>query len=223
MRSRFQCFVLGLLFTVLLATDTSAQWNVARFEFEPNRIYTTFGLDPALIPTVGYGRVASIFGHRLQLAGDVGIVAAEMDTRDFRARLHVLTTIVRWRSLHLTGSTAFIVRGTENSIYRGYNFGTDLTGALGVYRSGWFFAAEFGLDKAGITHVTHSDWYRTYFYPEAQDGWYRDPGGTIHYGLSGGFTAGRAELLVRYGVLRTEEFNELTPPMYASLGLGLAF
>jgi hypothetical protein len=112
---------------------------------------------------VGYGRVASLFGHRLQLAGGVGI-AAEMDTRDFRARLQVLTSIVRWRSLYLTGSTALIARGTDNSIYRGYNFGTDLTGALGVYRSGWFFAAQFGLDKAVITHVTHSDWYRTYSY-----------------------------------------------------------
>jgi hypothetical protein len=223
MRRHLQCFVLGISFTALLAPSALAQWNVARFDSDPNRIYATFGLDPAFFPTVGYGRVASLFGHRLQLAGDVGIVAAEMDTRDFRARLHVLTSIVRWRSLHLTGSTALIARGTDNSIYCGYNFGTDLTGALGVYRSGWFFAAEFGLDKAVITHVTHSDWYRTYFYPEAKDGWYRDPGGTFHYGLSAGFTVGRAELLARYGMLRTEEFNELTPPMYASIGLGLAF
>ena len=215
--------VLALLFTVALATSTSAQWNVARFESNPNRIYTTFGLDPAFFPAVGYGRVVSVFGHAIQLAGEAGIVAAEIDTRDFRARLHLLTSIVRWRSLHLTGSTAFIARGTDNSIYRGYNFGTDLTGALGIYRSGWFVAAEFGIDKAGATHISHSDWYRTYFYPEAKDGWYRDPGGTVHYGLSAGLTVGRAELLLRYGQLRTEEFNELTPPLYASIGLGFAF
>jgi hypothetical protein len=223
MKRRLRAFALGILFTALLAPDVMAQWNVARFDASPNRIYATFGLDPAFLPTVGYGRVVSFFGHRLQLAGDVGIVAAEMDTRDFRARLHVLTSIVRWRSLHVTGSTAFIARGTDNSIYRGYNFGADLTGTLGVYRSGWFFVAEFGLDKAVITHLTHSDWYRTYFYPEAKDGWYRDPGGTFHYGLSAGFTVGRAELLVRYGQLCTEEFNELTPPMYATLGLGMTF
>jgi hypothetical protein len=223
MRRHLRHFVPGLLFAVLLATNTSAQWNVARFDSDPNRVYATFGLDPALFPAVGYGRVVSLFGHRVQLAGDAGIVAAEMDTRDFRARLHLLTSIVRWRSLHLTGSTAFIARGTDNSIYRGYNFGTDLTGALGVYRSGWFLAAEFGLDKAGVTHITHSDWYRTYFYPDAQDGWYRDPGGTVHYGLSAGLTVGRAELLARCGQLRTEEFNDLTPPMYASIGLGFAF
>ena len=74
-----------------------------------------------------------------------------------------------------------------------------------------------------VTHVTHSEWYRTYFYADAKDGWYRDAGGTVHYGLVAGLTVGRAELLVRYGALRTEALNELTPPMYASIGLGLAF
>ena len=223
MNRHLRYFVPGLLFTMLLVTNTSAQWNVARFESNPNRIYATFGLDPAFFPAVGYGRVVSVFGHRVQVAVDAGFVAAEMDTRDLRARLHLLTSIVKWRSLHLTGSTALIARGTDNSIYRGYNFGADLTGALGVYRSGWFLAAEFGIDKGGVTHITNSDWYRTYFFPDAQDGWYRDPGGTIHYGLSAGITVGRAELLARYGQLRTEKFNDLTPPMYASIGLGFTF
>lgn len=223
MKRHLRHIVPALLFTVMFLTSASAQWNVARFESEPNRIYATFGLDPAFIPAVGYGRVVSVFGHAIQLAGDVGIVAAEMDTRDFRARLHLLTSIVRWRSLHLTGSTALVARGTDNSIYRGYNFGTDFTGALGIHRKKWFVAAEFGIDRASATHIEHSEWYRTYFYPEAQDGWYRDPGGTIHYGLSAGLTVGNAELLLRYGQLRTEEFNELTPPMYASIGLGFAY
>ena len=71
--------------------------------------------------------------------------------------------------------------------------------------------------------MTHSDWYHTYFYTQARDGWYLDAGGTFHYGLVGGIAFGRTELLLRYGALRTEKFNDLTPPMYASIGLGLAF
>ena len=215
--------VLGLSLGPLTATDVSAQWNVARFESGQNRIYTSFGLDPAFIPTVGYGRVVPLFGHKFQFAGDVGIVAASMDTRDFRARLQALTSIVHWRSLHLTGSATFITRGTDNSIYQGFNFGADFTGTVGIYRPRWFVAGEFGFDKAIITHVTHSDWYRTYFYTQARDGWYLDAGGTFHYGLVGGIAFGRTELLLRYGALRTEKFNDLTPPMYASLGFGVAF
>jgi len=223
MRKQLQRFILGLLVVALFAAEASAQWNVARFDEAPNRVYTTVGLDPAFLPTVGYARVLSVFGHHVQLAGDVGIAIAEFDTRDFRARVQALTSIVQWRSLYLTGSTAVIGRGTENSIYRGYNFGVDLTGTLGLYRPRWFVAAEFGLDKAVVTRVTHSEWYRTYFYADAKDGWYRNTGGTVHYGLTAGLTVGRVELLARYGMQRTEKLNELTPPMYASIGLGLAF
>jgi hypothetical protein len=218
-----QTALIGMVCALVFTTDAVAQWNVARLDSNPNRVYATFGLDPAFFPAVGYARVVSIFGRRVQVGIDGGVVAAKMDTRDFRGRLHLTTSIVSWRSLHFTGSTALIGRGTDNSIYRGYNVGTDVTGALGVYRSGWFFAAEFGIDKSGATHIEHSDWYRTYFYPDARDGWYRNPGGTIHYGLSAGMTVGRTELLARFGQLRTEEFNELMPPMYVSLGVGVAF
>ena len=223
MKTPVQGFILGVVVTVLTVPEASAQWNVARLEDAPNRVYATAGLDPAFLPTLGYARVVSLFGHHVQLAGDVGVAAAELDTRDFRARVQAFTSIVRWKALHLTGRAAVIGRGTDNSIYRGYNFGTDLTGTLGLYRRGWFAAAEFGLDKALVTHVTHSEWYRTYFYPDAEDGWYSDTGGTVHYGLAAGVTVGRFELLARYGLQRTEGWNELTPPMYASVGLGVAF
>jgi hypothetical protein len=214
---------IGALLSLALAANASAQWNIARFDAKPNRVYATFGLDPAFFPAVGYGRVVPVFGHPVQIGFDGGIVVAEVDARDFRGRIHFLTSIASWRSLHLTGSTALIARGTNNSIYSGYNFGTDLTGAIGVYRRRWFLAGEFGIDKAGVTHIEHSDWYRTYFYPEARDGWYRNPGGTVHYGLSAGLSVGRTELLARFGQLRTEKFNELTPPLYVSLGCGVAF
>jgi hypothetical protein len=226
---------LGIVLAALVAESARAQGNVARFSTHQNRIYTAFGLDPALVTTVGYGRVVPVFGHQFQLAGDVAvawspwtlrnlaIAAAEMDTRDFRARLQALTSIVHWRSLHLTGSATFITRGTENSVYRGLNFGSDFTGTAGVYRPGWFVAGEFGFDKAIISHITHSDWYRRYFYPDAKDGWYLNAGGTFHYGATAGVAIGPIELAGRFGWLRTEDFNDLVPPMFASLGVGVGF
>jgi hypothetical protein len=214
-------FALALL--ALTPRDAAGQWNAARLGERPNRMYTTFGLDPAFLPTVGYARTVRLFGHPFQLAGDVGVVAAEWDTRDFRARVDVFTSLVHWRSLHLTGSAAFITRGTDNSIYRGLNFGSDLTGTLGLYRPGWFVAGELGFDKAIVTHVTHSDWYRRYFYPDARDGWYLTGGGTFHYGATAGLGLGPIELVARYGWRRTERWGDLTPPMYATLGIGMGF
>ena len=142
--------IIGTLLSLVLGANASAQWNIARFDAEPNRVYATFGLDPAFVPAVGYGRVMSIFGHPVQVGVDGGVVIAEVDARDFRGRIHFLTSIANWRSLYLTGSTALIARGTDNSIYSGDNFGADFTGAIGVYRTGWFVAGEFGIDKAGV-------------------------------------------------------------------------
>lgn len=214
---------LGILLSLLVAGDAAAQWNVARFGMEPNRVYTAFGLDPAFVASLGYARVTPVLGHDFQLVGEAGVVVARMDARDFRVRLGTQTSLVHWRSLHLTGSALAITRGTDNVIYRGLDFGADVTAALGVYRRGWFAAGDFGKDKAVITHVTHSDWYRTHFYPDAKDGWYLDAGGTFHYGLTTGVALGKVELAARFGWLRTEDFNDLTPPMYASLGLGFTF
>jgi hypothetical protein len=212
--------MLGLLLSVFVAAEANAQWNVARFDTDRSRVYTTFGLDPASIGSLGYGRVLSLRGHDFQLTGDLGVVTAGMDARDFRARVGTQTSLVQWRSVHLTGSATFVTRGTDNSIYRGLNFGADLTGSLGVYRQRWFTAGEFGFDKAIITHVTHSDWYRNHYYPDAKDGWYLDAGGTYHYGLAGGVTLGRTEIVGRVGLLRTERFKSLATPGYVSLGVG---
>jgi hypothetical protein len=108
-------------------------------------------------------------------------------------------------------------------VYRGLNLGADVTGSLGVYGEGGFAAVQFGKDKAIITHITHTDWYRDNVYEDARDGWYLDAGGTIHYGLAGGVSLGSAELMGRAGFRRSQRFNELDPPFYGSLGLGFRF
>lgn len=219
--SRISSITVGVLLTALVAGNVAAQWNVARFETERNRVYTTFGVDPAFVSSLGYGRVVHVKGHDFQLTGDAGVATANMDKRDFRARVGTQTSLARWRSVHLTGSTTFITRGTANMIYRGINFGADMAGAVGVYRQGWFGAGEFGFDKAIVTHVSHTDWYRKYVYADAKNGWYLDTGGTYHYGVTGGFALGRTEVAGRFGWRRTERFNAVMMPMYASVGVGL--
>ena len=213
----------ALVVLPVVSRDVAAQWNVAQFGTDRNQVYSTFGIDPAVIASVGYGRIVPMLGRQWQLGIEGGVVAPDYDTRDFRARAQVRTSIARWRSLHLVGSMAFITRGTENSIYRAVNFGADFTGALGVYRPRWFFAGEFGFDKAVITHITHSDWYRTHFYAEAKDGWYLNAGGTFHYGAATGLSLGRMELAVRAGRLQPEDFNEIGAGGYASAGIGFKF
>ena len=221
--NRIRHLALGIALTMLAASNVLGQWNVARFGTDRNRVYTTFGLDPAFVASVGYARTFPILTHEFQITGEVGTVSNRADARDFRARIGTQTSLVSWKALNVTGAATFVSRGTDNAIYRGFNFGADLTGAVGLYRPQWFIAGEMGFDKAVITHVTHSDYYRKTFYPDAKDGWYLDAGGTIHHGVSAGVTLGKAELVARAGWLRTERYNSLTPPVYGSVGVGFGF
>ena len=220
---RNSSIIAGVLLSALVAQDADAQWNLARFGMDRSRVYATFGMDPAMVGSIGYARVAAVKGHFVQLSGEVGAVAAGLDANDYRVRLGFQTSLVQWRSMRVTGSATFVTRGTENTIYRGINFGSDFTGTVGLYRNRWFASGEAGWDKAIVTHVRHSDWYRDNYYPDARDGWYVDAGGTYHYGVAGGLTLGRAELVGRTGWHRTERWNEMATPAYASVGLGWGF
>ena len=219
---RTTTMTLGIALT-MLASNAYGQWNVARFGTERNRVYTTFGVDPAFVSSVGYARVIPVMSHNFQVNGEVGLAAGRADARDFRSRIGVQTSLLSWKALNLSGSATFISRGTDNAIYRGFNFGADLSATFGVYRPGWFLAGELGKDKAIITHVTHTSYYRDHFYPDAKNGWYLDAGGTLHHGLVAGVTLGKVELVGRGGWLRSERYNSLMPPMYASVGLGVGF
>lgn len=215
---------LALLVGVGAARDAAAQWNVARFgTTDPNQMYVTFGVDPALIASVGYARDVRIAGQPWQLGIEAGMVTEDMDVQDFRARLVARSALLRWRSLRLIGSAAFVTRGTENVIYRALNFGGDFTGTVGVYQRSWFLAGEFGYDEAVITYLTHSDWYRDHYYPEAKDGWYLNTDGTFHYGVTSGVAIGQTEIAVRAGQQRTEDFNDLAQPFYVTMGVGVRF
>jgi hypothetical protein len=71
--------------------------------------------------------------------------------------------------------------------------------AIHVYGPRWFVVAEAGHDRAWLTHVKNGDWYRTYFYSDAKDGWYSGTGGLLHGGAKGGVTIGRVEVVLRAG------------------------
>ena len=220
---RIKSITLGIMLAALVTGDAAAQWNVSRFSTARKQMYMTFGLDPAVVTSLGVAGVGSLMEHDFRLSAEVGVVTAKVDAGDFRTRLGVQTSLFKWRAVNLSGSATAIVRGTDNTIYRGVNFGADVSGALGVYRPRWFVAGDGGLDKAIITHVKMTDWYRKQFYADAKDGWYLDAGGTYHYGLAGGVTVRDFELMTRLGLAKTERYKQVMPPLYMSLGVGHAF
>lgn len=44
--------------------------------------------------------------------------------------------------------------------------------AIRAYGPRWFVVAEAGYDRAWLTYIKNSDWYRTTFYSDPKDRWY---------------------------------------------------
>ena len=117
-----------------------------------------------------------------------------------------------------------VMRRYENDNVRLVNFGSDLTGVIGYYRSTWFIAGEAGFDKAIITHFKHSETYLEQ-YPGAVDGWYGPTtGGNFYYGVQGGYSFGQSDVYVKAGKLLTQDFRTApTLPIYGQVGYNVKF
>lgn len=119
-------------------------------------------------------------------------------------------------SLALTG----IFRRFENPLVRLVNFGSEMKGTIGYYRSRYFVAGEIGFDKAIVTHFKHSALFKEHVYSEVTNGWYEPAtGGNFNYGIQTSYTFNRYDVTLNIGKVVTQDFKT-TPliPYYLMLG-----
>ena len=151
------------------------------------------GLQSGMVTSLGYaaGLRVDAIDRTLMPFAQATLLVAKPDLHDyaFRAGSQVSLVTVGW--FDLSTQLAFEVAGTENSIYRGTALRTDLVLLAGHYGRRWFAVGEAGYDRAWLTYIKNSDWYRTNFYSDARDGWYSGTGGMLHAGAKGGVTIGR--------------------------------
>jgi hypothetical protein len=215
--------VLTLILTVPGRTSRAQDVNLARLEPGCARIHASFGLDPALVTTVGYSRGFGLGDGTALWDADLGVAVAEADLKDLRARLGLQATVWRRGCWRIAGRGRLIARRTSNSVYDGAAFGADLTASAGWYRRGWFVAGLLGYDRTVVVHVEHSRWYRENVYDGAVDGWYRGESGILHGGVTAGFAAGAVEVAARLEWRRLDGGEVLDPPLVGGLTLSHPF
>jgi hypothetical protein len=208
----------------LWASPSPAQdVNLARIEAGSGRFYTSFGLDPAVLTTVGYVRGFDLGSRTALWELDLGLAVAAGDAEDLRLRVGFQTTLWQAGDWRLAGRGRLIARSTSNSVYDGQGFGADLTANLGFYRRGWFVAGSIGYDRTMVMHLEHSDWYRDNVYADAVDGWYRGEGGILRGGLAAGIAVGVVEVAGRVEARRLNGGAQLDPPFVGELSFGIPF
>jgi hypothetical protein len=211
---------------VTLATSrTAAAQSFSRLESGQQAVTTEAGLQSGMVTSLGYARglrVGAVDRTLIPFA-QATLLIARPDLRDYALRAGSQVSLLQAGWFDLSGQLAFEVAGTENSIYTGTALRTDLTLLAGHYARRWFAVAELGYDRAWLTYIENSDWYRATVYADARDGWYGGAAGKLHAGAKGGMTIGPVELVLRAGVNKTQRLNDLDLPFYATLGANYRF
>lgn len=212
--------------TVMMAGPRAAHAQ-AFSRLEPGEQVVTIetGLQSAVVTSLGYvaGLRVDTIDRTLMPFAQATLVVAQPDLHDEALRAGAQISLVRAGWFDLSTQLAFEVARTENSIYSGTALRSDIVLLAGHYARRWFAVAEGGYDRAWLTYIKNSDWYRTYFLSGAQDGWYSGTGGTLHVGGKGGVSIGRVEVVARAGVVKTENLQSLDLPFYGTLGANYRF
>ena len=214
------------LFVALMSlVGTANAQSFSRLQSGQQAVTAETGLQSGFVTSVGYAaglRVDSIDRILMPFA-QATMLVARPDLRDyaFRAGGQVSLLAIGW--FDLSTQLAFEMAGTENSIYTATALRSDLALLAGHYGRRWFAVAEAGYDRAWLTYIENSAWYRDNFYADARDGWYSGTGGKLRAGAKGGVTIGRVEVVLRAGVTRTEALRDLDLPFYATLGANVRF
>jgi hypothetical protein len=118
-----------------------------------------------------------------------------------------------------------VYRKGQTNLVRLQNFGSNMEAVVGFYKPKWFVAAEFGFDKAIVTHFKHSQKYRDEIYADVVDGWYEPAtGGNFNYGFQAGKSFNRADITINFGKVISQGFKTYPlVPFYFNLGYNFRF
>jgi hypothetical protein len=212
-------FGLALLASTAVGRGASAQ-AFSRLDPGEQVVTAESGLQSGFVTSLGYaaGLRIDALDRTLMPFAQATLLVARPDLHDDALRAGAQMSLLHLGWFDLSAQLAFEVAGTENSIYSGTALRTDVVLLAGHYARRWFAVGEAGYDRAWLTYIKNSDWYRDSFYSGAVDGWYSGGGGNLHAGAKGGLTIGSVEIVLRAGITRTEALNDLDLPFYATIG-----
>lgn len=216
-----------VLFMVLLLTLTSLyktvfsqtlNWKV--LENTKHIINANSGLDYSVSYGVSYGYKLNT-KLPIVLNANFLLPAGEKTLDDFKTKIGGQICLVNKNNFVGSISIFGIYRKYQTQLIRLQNFGSDLKGTFGYYKSSWFTAAEIGFDKAILTHFKHSQKYKDEIYANVVDGWYEPTtGGNFYYGLQGGYSLKKIDITLNIGKIVAQDFK--TPPFlpyYLNVGI----
>lgn len=211
--------VLCLALTSFSDTTRAQTLNWNALDGAKHIVNVNVGLDHSVSLGAGYG-------YRLNtklpvvITGGFSSPSGKQALDDFKTKIGGQIVLLNTSNFAGALSISGLYRKLETNLVRLQNFGSEMKGTFGYYKPKWFAAAEFGFDKAIVTHFKHSREFRSEIYSDVKDGWYGPAtGGNFYYGLQAGYSFKRTDITLNMGRVISQDLRT-SPllPFYLNLG-----
>lgn len=210
----------ALLGAAALAGAQTRNWNALNGA-QKHTVDVNAGIEYGATLGAGYGYHLKA-GLPMILNAEFSLPAGNNTADDFKAKMGAQLRLWQWRSLAVSVEAQGVFRRYETDYVRLLNFGSDFSGAIGLYLPRWFVAAHAGFDKAIVTHFKNSELLKE-SYPAIKDGWYQPAtGGHFYFGLHGGYSLRALDIYLEAGQIIEQDFKTAPLlPLYARFGWSL--
>ena len=216
--------LLAFLFVLAFASSASAQEVTRAPEETRHAVSLDGGLESGFVVRAAYSYrlgLRALPDARVVARFTWPIVAPELG--EWGIDVGARATVARHRDLRLAFIAGPVFRMNDNELFTAFAMGLGATMLAGFESAKWGLSLEAGYEQLFSTYLRPSTLYRETFYDGAKSGWYALSGSTARIGLRGGGRIGPTEIFARGGLDATGAFHALTPPFYATVGVGFAF
>lgn len=209
--------ILTHIFTYNTAISQTLNWN--GIDSTKHIFNASVGLDYSVSYGVGYGYKLNTT-NPVVLIANFSVPAGDNILDDYKTKIGGQVCLLNKSNFVGSISLFGIYRKYQNQLVTLQNFGSDIKGTFGYYKTRWFTSVEIGFDKAIVTHFKHSQKYRDEIYADVVNGWYEPAtGGNFYYGLQGGYSFKKVDITVNLGKVVSQDFKTLPfLPFYLNLG-----
>ena len=188
-----------------------------------NFIQASFGLDMALMLDLNYGRVIQIKERNYILSANATLPMGDEAMDDSRFELNFTGSLWENKNWAIPASLGIHTAFVNNKMNQMASVGAQLGVYPGWYKKSGFVAMELIYDKFLVSHIRNSEVYKEVYYEDAKDGWYKNPGGNFHLGVTAGKSLKKGELNLRAGGVFSEKGRMPNVPYYAVIAYKLYF
>lgn len=149
-----------------------------------------------------------------------------LGTSNIRTEIGLKTWQGTFKKFNIRNSLAFVHTHSTNKAGNYDGLGLNLITNVGFTFNRFGIGLDLQYNPFFATHIKHSDYWKTYFYSDAKDGWYSLTSNNLRMGLYMSELLGKqkkTELNLKGGYQSSGQYDKLIPNIYFIIGLNKRF